>query len=197
MVFHDNQLTCRSGANARTIPFHEHFDFTATNLSIADLRVTPVISNFNDLHVGDLAFLAMLIVISNSFGAHCISIDKKASDFNCDNIGPNDVRTKASLTTCLNRHNTMKWTNRSVQNHKGVDAMGLLDIDPQRIVVPILHCPIRLVEKVLEVFKAWTTDEVENLTGEPNPNPNPNPNLIAPGRHMWKQTQPLRGCGRC
>jgi len=48
----------------------------------------------------------------------------------------------------------------------GVNTIGLLDIDPQRIIVPILHCPIGLVDKVLQVFKAWTTCEAERLPEE-------------------------------
>jgi len=163
IVFHDNQLTFQVGANVRTIVLGGYFDFEADDLDISDLRVTSVISNLNDLYVGDLAFLAMSIGMNNSAGAHCIQCQKKAADFNCDQMHPNEVRTKASLTTCLNEHNTRKLTSKSVRNHKGVNSIGLLDIDPQRIVVPMLHCPMGLVDKVLEVFKAWTTYEVENL----------------------------------
>jgi len=50
-----------------------------------------------------------------------------------------------------------------VNNHCGVNAVGLLDIDPQRIIVPILHCPMGLVDKVLTAFKDWTVFEVEQL----------------------------------
>ena len=166
MVFENNNLRYQTGANERTILLSEYFDFTADDLSLTDLRATCIITNFNDLYVGDLAFLAMAIGMNNSAGAHCIQCVKKASDFNCDVIRPEDVRTKASLTACLNRYNTLRLTNKGVQNHKGVNTVGLLDIDPQRIIVPILHCPMGLVDKVLEAFKAWTTAEVENLTGE-------------------------------
>jgi len=75
-----------------------YFDFEADDLDISDLRVTSVISNLNDLYVGDLAFLAMSIGMNNSAGAHCIQCQKKAADFNCDQTHPNEVRTKASLT---------------------------------------------------------------------------------------------------
>ena len=43
---------------------------------------------------------------------------------------------------------------------------GLWDIDPQRIVVPILHCPMGLVDKVLESFKNWVNLAVENFGGD-------------------------------
>jgi hypothetical protein len=35
----------------------------------------------------------------------------------------------------------------------GVNGAGLWDIDLQRILIPILHCPMGLVDKVLESFK--------------------------------------------
>jgi len=68
-----------------------------------------------------------------------------------------------SLTNSLNKFNARSLTNKSVKNHKGVDCFGLLDIDPQQIIVPILHCPMGLVDKVLETFKSWVVYEVEQL----------------------------------
>ena len=49
-------------------------------------------------------------------------------------------------------------------NHKGVNGAGLWDIDPQRIIIPILHCPMGLVDKVLESFKHWVNLEVEDFS---------------------------------
>ena len=118
-----------------------------------------------DLYVGNLAFLAMLIGMNNSSGSHCVQCEKKARDFCCDNMHPHEMRTKASLTECLNEFNTRRLTSRGVQNHKGVNSLGLLDIDPRRIIVPILCCPMGLVDKLLATFKDWTTHEVEVLPG--------------------------------
>jgi hypothetical protein len=33
----------------------------------------------------------------------------------------------------------------------------------QRIIIPILHCPMGLIDKVLESFKHWVNLEVENF----------------------------------
>jgi hypothetical protein len=44
----------------------------------------------------------------------------------------------------------------------GVNSKGLLSIDPQHIIIPILHCPMGLVDKTLETFKHWVNLEVEN-----------------------------------
>jgi len=122
-----------------------------------------VISNFNDLHVGDLAFLAMAIGMNNSAGAHCVHCIKKASDFNTAEIFPHEVRTKPSLTTSLNEFNRRRLTTKTDRNWNGVNCVGLLDIDPQRIIIPTLHCPMGLVDKVLVSFKGWTIHNVENL----------------------------------
>jgi len=127
-----------------------------------------VVSNFHDLCVGDLAFLAMAIGMNNSAGAHCVHCFKAARQFNCDLMHPQDIRTKGSLIACLNQHNTNRLTNKSTRNHLGVNKVGLLDIDPQRIIVPMLPCPMGLVDKMLVHFKAWTIYEVESLPNAMN-----------------------------
>ena len=52
-------------------------------------------------------------------------------------------------------------------NCKGVNCEGLLDMDPCRIIVPILHCPMGLVDKILKSFVSWINKEVENFN-DPN-----------------------------
>ena len=54
----------------------------------------------------------------------------------------------------------------SPANFNGVNSHMLLDINPERIVVPILHTPMGLVDKVLESFKSWVNLEVEALSQE-------------------------------
>jgi len=39
----------------------------------------------------------------------------------------------------------------------------LLDVDPQRLLVPTPHCPMGLVDKALESFKGWINLHVEDL----------------------------------
>ena len=57
---------------------------------------------------------------------------------------------------------------KSANNVDGVNSIGLLDVDPQRLLVPMLHCPMGLVDKVLESFKTWINLHVEELGNESN-----------------------------
>ena len=41
--------------------------------------------------------------------------------------------------------------------------MGLWDVDPERIIIPILHCPMGLIDKILESFNRWVQLYVEDL----------------------------------
>ena len=163
-----NNLLCyRVGHLQRTIDLCECFERDTSLFWPLHALVTTVISNFHDLHVGNLALLAMSIGMNNSSGQHCVQCLKKASNFNCPIADPpNDLRTKASLTQCLNEHNARRLSSKSVRNHQGVNTVGLLDVDPQRIIVPILHCPMGLVDKILETFKAWVIFEIEELPEE-------------------------------
>jgi hypothetical protein len=132
-----------------------------------ELHAKIIVTAFNELFIGDLAFLAMLIGMNNSSGAHCLMCMFKGSQFNCNH---NSVtkRTKESLVQCLeefmlaNSHPTKKGP----PNVKGVNGKGLWDIDPQRIIIPILHCPMGLVDKILESFKHWVNLEVEDFHDE-------------------------------
>ena len=76
-------------------------------------------------------------------------------------------RTKESLAECLEQYLLLVANNSTRKqppaNYKGVNCSALLQMDPQRIVIPILHCPMGLVDKVLETFKAWVNLEVEDI----------------------------------
>ena len=164
IYINNNQLRYRVGPNQRSIDLDAYFDSSddGTIVPYHDFRVTTIISNFNDLHVGDLAFLCMAIGMNNSAGAHCVHCFKPASKFNCEGIHPHDIRTRASLTTDLNLYITKRWK-KSVRNHHGVNCVGFLDIDPQRIIIPMLHCPMGLVDKVLVDFKSCVVLNFERI----------------------------------
>jgi hypothetical protein len=53
-------------------------------------------------------------------------------------------------------------------NFMGVNGPGLWDIDLQSLVVPILHCPMGLVDKILETIKLWVNLDVEDLKDAAN-----------------------------
>jgi hypothetical protein len=130
------------------------------------LAAKVTVSSFNELFIGDLAFLAMLIGMNNSSGNHCLMCMLKGSEFNCEQgVRLDQHRTKESLVECLEEFMilTSHPTRKGPANYKGVNGTGLLDIDPQRIVIPILHCPMGLVDKVLESFKHWVNLEVEDF----------------------------------
>jgi hypothetical protein len=88
----------------------------------------------------------------------------KGSQFNC-NHNSITKRTKESLVECLEEYMLAAShpTKKPPANVRGVNGNGLLDIDPQRIIIPILHCPMDLVDKILESFKQWVNLEVEDF----------------------------------
>ena len=139
------------------------------NVPLYDLRVKVVVSNFHDLYVGDLAFQAMLVGMNHSSGDHCLLCRYKAAEFNCEPHHTREeatIRSKESLSECLNEFNRLRLAGKNVANFQGVNTVGLLDVDPQRLIVPILHCPMGLVDKVLQSFKAWVNVDVESLNDE-------------------------------
>jgi hypothetical protein len=132
-----------------------------------ELGAKLIVSAFNELFIGDLAFLAMLIGMNNSSGTHCLMCMFKRSQFNCNH---NSIthRTKESLVECLEEYMLAAShpTKKAPANVRGVNGSGLWDIDPQRIIIPILHCPMGLVDKILESFKHWVNFEVEDFHDE-------------------------------
>jgi hypothetical protein len=137
------------------------------NVPYFELEAQVIITTFNELFIGDLAFLAMLIGMNNSSAAHCLLCMFKGSQFNCNH---NSLmrRTKEKLEECLEEYilACSHPTKRSPANIMGVNSPGLWNIDPQRIIIPILHCPMGLVDKVLEAFLAWVNLEVEHFNNK-------------------------------
>jgi hypothetical protein len=52
-------------------------------LQYFELAARVTISTFNELFIGDLAFLAMLVGMNNSSGAHCLMCMMGRGKFNC------------------------------------------------------------------------------------------------------------------
>jgi hypothetical protein len=127
-----------------------------------ELVAKRIVTSFNELFIGDLAFLAMLIGMNNSSGSHCLMCMFKGSQFNC-NHNSLTKQTKESLIECLEEYMLLAAhpTKKAPANVRGVNNSGLWDIDPQRIIIPILHCPMGLVDKILESLKNWVNLEVE------------------------------------
>jgi hypothetical protein len=106
----------------------------------------------------------MLIGMNKSSGAHCLMCMFKGSEFNCPQHTILPARTKEALVECLEQYMLLSShpTRKAPPNYKGVNGPGLWNINPQRIIIPILHCPMGLVDKVLESFKQWVNLEVED-----------------------------------
>ena len=131
---------------------------------VYELGAKVTISEFNELFIGDLAFLAMLIGMNHSSGSHCLLCKLKGSEFNCEH-SLLALRTKETLVECLEEYMLLssRPNRRAPPNVMGVNGPGLWDIDPQRIIIPILHCPMGLVDKVLESYKQWVNLDVEDF----------------------------------
>jgi hypothetical protein len=138
-------------------------DEVFANIPYFELSAKIVITTFNELFIGDLAFLAMLIGMNNSSGDHCLLCMFKGRQFNC-NHNSITKRTRESLVDCLEQYMLLAGhpTKEPPNNVNGVNSTGLWDIDPQRIIIPILHCPMGLVDKILESFKNWVNLDVEH-----------------------------------
>jgi hypothetical protein len=82
---------------------------------------------------------------------------------------PPQARTKETLKKCLAKfvERCQKCKDKNLKekptNEKGVNCSGLLDIDPERIIVPILHCRLGLIDKVLVAFNKYVNLHVEDL----------------------------------
>jgi hypothetical protein len=59
----------------------------------------------------------------------------------------------------------LRRTKQRISNVKGINSQFLLSIDPIKIIVPILHVPMGLVDKVLEHHLHWLQLNVERLVG--------------------------------
>ena len=153
------------GGEAYTFASIDIDDPVFNGVQYFELGAKVVISKFNELFIGDLAFLAMLIGMTNSAGDHCLMCMLKGSEFNCSATDMT-LRTKESIVECLEQYMLVTadaQKKNKPANYYGVNGAGLWDIDPQRILIPILHCPMGLVDKVLESFKQWVNLDVEDF----------------------------------
>jgi hypothetical protein len=68
-----------------------------------ELGAKVVINKFNELFIGNLAFLAMLIGMNHIAGDHCLMCTLKGSKFNCSATDMT-LRTKKSVVECLEQY---------------------------------------------------------------------------------------------
>jgi hypothetical protein len=155
---------CHDGlTHMRELPpiFHDHH--------ISSLRVTRSISMISDRYVGDLEWVANNIGMLNCGGRHCHLCDKSAVDFG---TGKGNDRTKETIQSCYREYllkverARQRGSSKKPQAVGGVSIYPLLDVDPQKIILPTLHCEIGLLNKYNESFEAWVQLRVEGLPPE-------------------------------
>jgi hypothetical protein len=81
------------------------------------------------------------------------------------------ILTRIVLPITMNLHNAAKEVIREDEIRRGlksetrifcgINCDQLLDFDPQQILVPLLHCPMGLIDKVFETFSGWVGLYVE------------------------------------
>jgi hypothetical protein len=108
-----------------------------------------------ELHIGDIAFLATVLGMEGDREAHhCLlhaagaKIEFCCTWEDCVSKQRNQLNMRASLLKCLHR----SQTNKSLKNIDAVNNHQLLSTGANNVLVPILHCPMGLVSKVLEIF---------------------------------------------
>jgi hypothetical protein len=121
---------------------------------LANMEFKVVVKSFQGFLIGDLAFLATVLGLNNSDGYHCVLCEQNGRSFNCsDEQVNNSLRTSESNHALLEAF--LSRRNKSDKNAKGVNLPALLGIEPDHVLVPILHCPMGIVDKVLESFILW------------------------------------------
>jgi hypothetical protein len=121
---------------------------------LANMEFKVVVKSFQGFLIGDLAFLATVLGLNNSDGYHCVLCEQNGRSFNCsDEQVNNSLRTSKSNHELLEKF--LSRRNKSDKNAKGVNSPTLLGIEPDHVLVPILHCPMGIVDKLLESFILW------------------------------------------
>jgi hypothetical protein len=126
-----------------------------------NLQCVKTISQFFDFYIGDLAFLALILGLVNSDSYWCVLCSLNGRTFNCDEEQVEEkLRTMENIRELLVQYIE---SGEKTPNILGVNSKPLLPVDPARLIVPILHCPMGLVDKLLEVFSDWVYFNVLEL----------------------------------
>jgi hypothetical protein len=128
-------------------------DSPTTRVQLWNLRVKRVASNFCDFCIGDIAFLATVLGMESSEACHCLLRASGTDQFNCDlEDCMSKQRTVQNMCACLLKCLHKSRTSTSLKNVDGVNNFPLVPADFTKVIVPILHCPMGLVDKLLTSF---------------------------------------------
>jgi hypothetical protein len=127
-----------------------------------------VITSFQSFLTGDCAYLCMTQGLNNSSGCWCHLCEAPSSLFHDDAMADDPIAAYRSLASI--EANRLDYVNRPASqkgkaNKTGVNTRTLLNIEPSHVLVPILHCPMGLVDKILETFSYWAYVHVLKFTG--------------------------------
>jgi hypothetical protein len=134
-----------------------------------NLTYIKSVTEFNDLYVGDLEYVATLIGMNNCAGSSCAWCELRQGLFG---TGKGKERTRQTIDADFQTH----LENRRLEEERGlksktkpvhgVQSHWLLNIDPRKIVIPTLHVEIGLINKFNEEVTAWMQLNVEGLEPE-------------------------------
>ena len=141
-------------------------DLDAKFNNIDDLKFVKSVTEFNNLHAGDLDHMCNLIGMLNCSGSSCpwrLNSENKFGE------GQGKVRPRENIdsdcTTFL--CNTIKDLTRKRKSKtspvNGVQSRWLMKLDPAKILAPTLHVETGLVNKFNEELANWMQLCVEQL----------------------------------
>jgi hypothetical protein len=112
-----------------------------------------VVSNFYDVYIGDIAFLTTILGMESSEACWCLLCYSGTNIFNCDSEDcVSKQRTVQNMYACLLKYLHKSRTSTSLKNIDGVNNSPLVPADVTKVIVPILHCPMGLVDKLIQAF---------------------------------------------
>lgn len=132
------------------------------------LQIKKIISNFYDNYFGDLKFLCTTAGMEGSSSCWCPLCEKSKSQFNCSKESTKDSkRTKRKLEEAYLAFELKSQTSASVNNVRGVNLPQLFEtMDIENFIIPVLHSPMGLVNKVCESMLFWVIYDCIELPDE-------------------------------
>ena len=124
--------------------------------SSTEFTIREIVHNFELFVLGDLEFECQVMGMNKSDGKHCMLCATQFTEFNyCRETIEERQRTTETMKDHYKEYEARKINKPDLRNYKGVNGKPLLPIDPRNIIIPILHCPMGLVEKIYEQLLWW------------------------------------------
>jgi hypothetical protein len=161
------QVVCTLEAGGtHTCELEERFH----TVSIQNVALTMAISQFNNFHIGDIKYFCYLIGMVNSDTCHCMYCRQVQSKWGTGKLDAETPRTAANLEADWKEFKRivaeakLKGLKKKINNHKGANNCFLLDIEPDQILPPSLHCEIGIINKFVNDSNKYIHAHVESLS---------------------------------